>query len=331
MEPKSGTPLGWVGWVGSAFLLSNRSLFQSCAVIVQCCLITASALCTELKKPGPSPSDALFDRGRVIQIEIRLDPKDWLALRISHPDFDENELPIRHYQYYRAVVVIDGQLVESVGVRKKGNWSGSGRPSLKIKLDEYVKGKQFSGLAMLTLNCLELTRAQQSLIYSFMNKAGAIAPRSNLARIVVNGEDLGIYGHVESIDKKFIKRHFGDAKGDLYEGQYRADFTTNTWKMVEHKWGHDDDLMHVRNLMEVLEGPGPVSLKVIEERVNLTAFLTFWAATVLVGQDDAYPYNANNYYFYRDAKSEKFFFIPWGADGGFRYSQAGEREPTSVA
>ena len=38
-----------------------------------------------MRKPDPSPSDALFDLRRVIQIEIRLDPKDWHALRISHP------------------------------------------------------------------------------------------------------------------------------------------------------------------------------------------------------------------------------------------------------
>src|SRR5262245_37085027 len=83
--------------MGFCFLLSNRSLFQSCAVIVQCCLIGASAFSAELKKPGTSPSDALFDPSRVIQIEIRLDPKDWLALRISHPSHGDT-VPVSHIE-----------------------------------------------------------------------------------------------------------------------------------------------------------------------------------------------------------------------------------------
>ena len=125
------------------------------AALFLCCLIATPVLAVELKKPGPSASDALFDPSRVIQIEIRLDPKDWHALRISHPDLDENLIPIRmNYEYYRGDVVIDGKTVKSVGVRKKSTWGSTARPSLKIKLDEYVKKQDFNGLEMLTLNNL---------------------------------------------------------------------------------------------------------------------------------------------------------------------------------
>ena len=286
----------------------------------------------QVQIPGASASDGLFDPGRVIEIEIRLDAKEWHALRISHPDLDEDLVPIRmNYNYYRADVVIDGKAVKSVGVRKKGTWGSTARPSLKIKLDEYVKGQEFSGLEMLTLNnfAYSPTKAHQSLVYSLMRKAGAIAPRSNLVRVIVNGEDLGIYGQVESIDKRFIKRHLGNARGDLYEGWYGADFTTNGYKKIEHKFGKDGDLAHVRKLMEVLETPGPISLKSIEAHVDLNAFLTFWAAEVLIGQADGYPYNASNYYVYRDAESGRFFFIPWGADVAFDFTYPPEA-PTSV-
>src|ERR1051326_3099596 len=83
--------------------------------------IVTHSLASELKKAGPSPSDALFDPNRVIQIEIRLDPKDWHALRISHPTYGEDyRILTRGYDYYRADVTIDGELVKSAGVRKKG-------------------------------------------------------------------------------------------------------------------------------------------------------------------------------------------------------------------
>jgi spore coat protein CotH len=181
--------------------IHSRSLLAVVATLVPLLFsVTATfAIAAELKL-GPSPSDALFDPSRVIQIEIRLDPKDWLARRISHPILDETgdiSVTEKGYKYYRGEVVIDGHIVKSVGVRKKGavGSMNSARPSLTIKLDEYVKDQGFSGLDMLTLNhCLQdPTKAREFLAYSFMQRAGVPAPRGNLARVTVNGEDLGIY------------------------------------------------------------------------------------------------------------------------------------------
>ena len=49
---------------------------------------------------------------------------------------------------------LDGEIVEEVGVRKKG-FLGSmdtERPSLKIKFGEYVEGQELQGLKRMTLN-----------------------------------------------------------------------------------------------------------------------------------------------------------------------------------
>lgn len=308
------------------------------AVCVCCSRLAAPSAAGASKALGVSASDALFDHNRVIQIEIRMDPKDWHALRVSHPVVDENgdfSLTEKRYKYYRADAVIDGQTVKSVGVRKKGSWGStvSTRPSLKIKFDNYLKDQEFSGLEMMTLNNLfdDSTKAQQALVYSFMSKAGVPAPRSNLAHVVVNGEDLGAYGNVESIRKAFIKRHFGDAKGDLYENVENADLTTNLMDRIVHKWGKSDGPVELKKLVAVLEMPGPVSLEHIKELIDLESFITFWAAEVLVGHPDSYPAMYNNFHMYRDANSGKFFFIPWGADGAFVDRQYdGVRAPKSV-
>ena len=34
----------------------------------------------------------------------------------------------------------------------------------------------------------------------------------------------------------------------------------------------------------------------------------------MVGHWDSFSGNANNYYFYRDPGTEKFYFLPWGPD-----------------
>ncbi len=245
-------------------------LVATLAVLLQLLLGSTStlSLAAELKKPDPSPSDALFDPSRVVQIEIRLDPEDWHALRVNYRRGEyvgDGWKWTKGYEYFRGDVVIDGREVRSVGVRKKGWWgsSASTRPSLKINLDKYISGQEVNGLEMVTLNNLisDPTRAQQFLLHSLMGKAGVPTPRSNLARVVVNGEDLGIYGHVESVDKRLIKRHFKDSNGDLYESEF-GDFV---WKgnmaldpvwgevsAIEHKWGNDNARQHLRRLVEVL-------------------------------------------------------------------------------
>jgi spore coat protein H len=275
--------------------------------------------------------DTLFAPDRLIKIEVKMDPDDWQALRISHrtPDAANwSTMAEKPYDYYRADVMIDGTEFKSVGVRKKG-FIGSGistRPSLKIKFDKYVKNRELDGMDMMTLNNnnQDPTQAQQFLVYSFMNRAGVMAPRCGLAHIVVNGENLGVYSHVDSIRKPFVKQHFGKANGDLYEG-LSGDFTVRGMARIIHKWGKDDELEEFQKMGDAVRGPGPIDMENLEEFINVDAFIKFWAAEVFIGHRDGYAGNRNNWYLYRDPGSGRFHFIPWGADSAFKSTPSGGR------
>ena len=207
----------------------------------------------------------MFAADHVIQVEITMAPEDWQALRISHRETGEDfsQVVVKPYEYYPADVVIDGYRLQSVGIRKKGFFGSaiSTRPSLKLKLDEYVEDQSYSGLDMLTFNNnnQDATQAQTYLVYRFMNEAGAKSPRSNFARIIVNGENLGVYSHVESVRKPMIKRLFGKSKGDLWEG-YAGDFTEKDYNRIVHKWGKDDEGESLQALYDLLQSPDPVPL-----------------------------------------------------------------------
>ena len=267
-------------------------------------------------------SDALFAPDRLIQVEVKMAPEDWQALRISHrvTGEDFSQVVERPYEYYPASVVIDGQAIESIGIRKKGFFGSaiSTRPSLKLKLDYSVDGQTYSGLDVLTFNNnnQDATRAQTFLVYKFMNEAGAKSPRSNFARIIVNGEDLGIYSHVEPVDKPMIKRLFKKSKGDLWEG-YAGDFTEDDYNRIVHKWGKDDEGEKLQLLYDLLQSPDPIPVEAFEKLIDLDAFITLWAGEVLIGHWDGYASNRNNYYIYREPKSDLFYFIPWGPDSAF--------------
>jgi hypothetical protein len=149
-----------------------------------------------------------------------------------------------------------------------------------------------------------------------MNDAGVFSPRSNLARIVVNGEDLGVYTHVESVRKPFIKRLFGKSKGDLWEG-YAGDFTESEYGRIVHKWGEDDEGASLQQLYDLLQNPEPIALEGVEKLLDLDAFITLWATEVLIGHWDGYASNRNNYYIFRPKKTGLFYFTPWGPDSAF--------------
>jgi len=290
--------------------------------LLSAALFTAVQLAADSKVTPVHASDALFAPDRLIQVEVRMAPEDWQALRISHrvTGEDFSQVADNPYQYYRADVTIDGQKLNAVGIRKKGFFGSaiSTRPSLKLKLDRYVEDQAFSGLSTLTFNNnnQDASRMQSFVVYRFMNDAGANSPRANFARIIVNGEDLGIYTHVESVDKALIKRLFKKAKGDLWEG-YAGDFTEADFNRIVHKMGKDDNSETLQELYDLLQSPDPIPLEAVGQLIDIDAFITLWASEVLIGHWDGYASNRNNYYMYREPKSGLFYFIPWGPDSAF--------------
>ncbi|GIS62194.1 MAG: hypothetical protein CM1200mP2_44190 [Planctomycetaceae bacterium] len=74
--------------------------------------------------------------------------------------------------------------------------------------------------------------------YAFFNRAGSPACRCALARVTVNGKNLGIYSHVETVNKPLLRRGFGDDRGTLYEGTV-TDFHEGWEGSFEKKVGKD--------------------------------------------------------------------------------------------
>ena len=48
----------------------------------------------------------------------------------------------------------------------------------------------------------------------------AILARIAYARLTVNGTYYGLYNNIETIDRRFLTRHFSSNRGALYEGTY---------------------------------------------------------------------------------------------------------------
>lgn len=280
-------------------------------------------LLARLRAAGAEELNAqrLLAPDRLINVEIELPAKDWSALCKQSRDFRTafTDTTAKPFTYFRGNVTLDGVRINSVGIRKKGfigsldeRW-----PSLKINFDEFVTQTPVKDLGGLTLNNnnQDASLVSQLLTYRIFNAAGVHAPRSNLARVTVNGVYLGIYTNVEPVDKPFLKARFGNDSGDLFEGTL-ADFYPRAIDKFEPKTNRKAaDSKNLMRLAELLASNEKLDLTAIGKLVDLDNFIRFWAVESLIGFWDGYTNNQNNYWVYESRG--KLYFIPWGADMAF--------------
>lgn len=274
---------------------------------------------------GKDPSETLFDPATIVEVDIVMDAADWNDIRNQTRDLSKvfgpgcrSEPFFSPFTYVPATVTVNGEELQSVGVRKKG-FLGSldnQKPSLKISFDEYVADQELFGMNRLTLNNNKQDPSQirQCVAYSLFLSAGIPAPRCNFAQVNVNGRELGVFSNVESIKKRFIARHFDDNDGRLYEGTL-SDFAPHWINTFEAKTNKDDpdrsDLIAVQTALEETDEELETALSQV---INIDRFMTYWALEAMINHGDGYALNRNNFYIYNDPTTGLLEFIPWGAD-----------------
>ena len=159
----------------------------------------------------------LFDTDEIIDIDIQMDQDTWNEM-LANASAEE---------YYSCDVVINGQRVNNVAIRPKGNTSLSSiamdpdtdRFSLKLEFDHFVDGQTCFGLDKLILNnnYADATNMKEAIIYDMFQSIGADASLSNYAKISVNGEYWGVYLALEGVEQSFMLRNFGTQDGELYK------------------------------------------------------------------------------------------------------------------
>ncbi|OGQ09834.1 MAG: hypothetical protein A2138_19225 [Deltaproteobacteria bacterium RBG_16_71_12] len=289
-------------------------------------------------EPAPDTSGVLFEPERVIEVAIEIAEGDWDELRFQSRSIvdifggDCLAQPFADpFSYFPATVTVDGEVLADVGVRKKGFLGSlsSDKPSLKLKLDEFVAGQRVHGLPRLTLNnnAQDPSAIRQCLGYGVFARAGVPAPRCNFAHVTVNGVDLGVFTHVESMDKHLIGRHFDDDNGDLWEGTL-SDFRASWTGTFEKKTNEADvDKAHIDAVTVAAGAPDAELIAELEAQIDLDGFFALWATESLVGHWDGYGGNTNNFYLYDDPTSGLLHFLPWGIDQTFVNGGGGETPP----
>ncbi len=287
------------------------------------------------------PSSALFDPNHIVEVHIDMAAADWDVLRNQTRDLwdilggDCVSAPFPSpFTYFPGTVTVDGQRLDNVGIKKKG-FLGSlstTKPALKLKLDRNVDHQRVYGMDTLTLNNARQDPAyvRQCLSYAAFTRAGLAAPRCNFAHVVVNDVNLGLYVNVESVDKDFLRRHFADVTGNLYEGTL-SDFDPTFLNTFDLKTNEAlNDRSDLAAVSAALTAPDAELAARLDPLIDMPEYYDYWAMESIVRQWDGYANNTNNFFVYHDPGTGRFSFLPWGIDGSLDANAGGADGPVVI-
>ena len=254
---------------------------------------------------------------------------------ITLPQSSIDALDTAPYTYTEASLSFDGIEFATVGVRLRGKIGSfralSGKPKFKIDLNQYVEDQRLYGLETLSLNnsVVDCSYMKEAHAYRLFETVGVAAPRQSWARVTVNGEPYGLYVLIETPDDAFLKHHYEDPTGNLYDGKY-VWYGGYSYTLLDFAEGHDElyqleegtdvaqaDIIGVSQA--VFDNAGQSTWNdEVGKVVDWDQFHLEWSVAQYVGQNDGYELNTNNYRVYFDPSSGgRAHIVPWDFDYSF--------------
>ncbi|MEW6157665.1 MAG: CotH kinase family protein [Verrucomicrobiota bacterium] len=260
--------------------------------------------------------DAIFTNATVFRIEIEIPPSGISTLRRSGWGGGDESRPT-----VKATVREGGRAFTNVAVHLKGA-AGSFRPidhnpCFTLNFDKFVPGQSFHGLEKFSLNnsVQDPSYLSERICRELFLKAGVPVPRAAHATVSLNGRKLGLYVLTEGYNKQFLKRHFKNVSGNLYDGGFVKEITES---LSINSGDQTDDHSGMRALIAAAREADPKTrLARFEKVLDMERFYSFVAMEVMQCHWDGYAMNRNNYRIFHDKESNKMVFFPHGLDQMF--------------
>ncbi len=293
--------------------------------------------------------DYLFDPEQMHTFEINL-PDDALAALDADPAAEE---------YVEGSLTFEGETIEPIGVRYKGSvgafigcvdgpdpFNPSGKKtctklSLKLKVNWSDPDTEFYGVRTVQLHSLNFdqTLMHERLGYWMFREMGVPAPRSTHARVVVNGEYVGVFALTVAIDGRFTRENFDDGTGNLYKEVWPLDSTgaaqTTETFVGGLETNEDEPSAEIISAFatELATAAPEDRVAVLDRWTDLETLLTTIVVDRAIRNDDGPlhwycmgPCGPHNFFWYEDPSTLKVTLIPWDLDLSFD-----SVEPSSLA
>jgi hypothetical protein len=277
-------------------------------------------------------SEYVFDEDTLRTYELEIAAGDWEWL-------NENALL---EEYVPATLLFEGDEYGPIGVRYKGGFgtltscfNARGericpKLSFKLKFNLYDDEGRFYGLKKLNFHSMKAdpTAMHDRLAYSLYREMGVDAPRAVHARLIVNGELIGLFALIEQIDGRLTRSRFPDGgEGNLYK---------EVWPIHDYEQPYLDALKTnedeapevskmIRFASALASATDETIVEVLEEWTDLDALMAYLAVDRAIENWDGIVgfwciqggWGNHNYYWYEEIGRDKVWLIPWDLDNTF--------------
>jgi hypothetical protein len=265
-----------------------------------------------------------------------------------------------HTVYVPARLAFEGRILDSVGVRFRGDQSltdcvnngarknglkypqygfGNGdicaKFGMKFDFNKYKKDQRLFGLKALNFRSMSAdpTKMHERLGYSLFADMGIIAPKTGYARLYVNDSLWGVFGIVEQIDGRFTKSRFPNSgDGNLYEDVWPESRTIDDEILSASKTYKDSvaatSMSDFKAFRDMVTATGTDSTNFLEKMkllVDIPYLVRYMAVdrgiTNFDGLVSAYGHMRHNYAWYHDQESGLFKLFPWDLDKTLLYPE----------
>ena len=239
-------------------------------------------------------------------------------LRIDIASDQARQLRRDSRQYVPAIVRDGEEVFQRVGIHLKGS-TGSFRsiddkPALTLDFSKFIPGQIFHGFRKIHLNnsVEDPSYFNEFIGAELFRAAGVPTPRVTHARVELNGRDLGLYVLKEGFDETFLKQHFRQTNGNLYDTGTGHDVNEALQRDRGDGPGDRSDLKALT--LAAQEPDLPKRWQALEKALNVERFISFMVMEVMLGHRDGYCLAKNNFRIYHDPESHKMVFLPHGMD-----------------
>jgi hypothetical protein len=249
----------------------------------------------------------LFDSPSLLQISLEIAPPALAALRTNADN----------HAYVRCSFREGSLWLTNVGIHCKGDTARqllSGRPDFTITFDKFVRGQAFRGQSRLILQGSREDPSYLSapIAFELFRQAGVPAPRCVFARVELNGRDLGLYVINEGEYRDFLRRHFGNDRGNLYDEGETHDVTG---KLDKDHGSAAEDQSDVDALVAAAQVADPEERwQQLLQRLDMDRFLAFTALEVLLWNEESYALAASKFRLYHNPANDRLVFFPKGVE-----------------
>lgn len=222
--------------------------------------------------------------------------------------------------YLPAQIIFDGDTLDSVGIRYKGEYSMNGtKKPFKLKFDEY-RAQKLDGVKKLNLQGAmeDTSQIHDKLCYDLFNWIGVPAPRASFTKVNVEGTYYGLMTAVEQIDKQFRKYNYEKTEGRVFKGfygtfgeSYEKDDIATFFEPKNHKKAPDfSTLLEIYDVVDTTQDS--LLGAELRNRFEMNTFIKHMAVDKATTSYDNFFCGAGaNIYYFWDSVTSKFNTIPW--------------------